>query len=74
MSTYHGSVSILDHPLGMNGTYYRWDADLLVRYTVLSEGWHNFIFQFCGTDKAAMPIGGCFRAYCRSGRQLLSLK
>ena len=55
MSTYHGPVSILDHQLGMNGTYYRWDADLLVRYTVLSEGWHNVIFQFCGTDKAAMP-------------------
>ena len=52
---FYGPVKILDRDAGMNGTYYRWDADLYSRYTVVKDGWHNVAFQVCSYS-AAMPV------------------
>ena len=52
---YRGAVKLYDHDLGLNGTYYRWDASMDTRYTVASEGWHNVAFQVCSYT-AAMPV------------------
>lgn len=42
-------------PMGLNGTYYLWKADLRSKYPVFEQAWHNVAFQLC-TDETAGPL------------------
>ncbi len=52
---YYGPVKLQDEVLGLNDTFYRWDAVMESRYTVKEEGWHNVAFQVCSYT-GAMPV------------------